>query len=61
MRRKVLKCRIMSRDRRFGGKIVFIPRITLAWTAEDLPMALRRKEFPLRLGFAMTVNKSQGQ
>ena len=61
IRRRVLKCRIMSGDERFSGKVVFIPRITLAPSAKDLPIPLERRQFPVRLGFAMTINKSQGQ
>ena len=41
--------------------MVFIPRITLAPSAEDLPIPLRQQQFPIRLAFAMTINKSQGQ
>jgi len=40
---------------------VSIPRITLTPSAEDLAIPLRRRQFPVQLGFAMTVNKSQGQ
>ena len=61
VRRKVLQCRIISKDRRFRGKVVLIPRIRLSPNAETLPMSLKRLQFPVRLAFAMTINKSQGQ
>ena len=34
VRRKVLQCRIISKDRRFRGKVVLIPRIRLSPNAE---------------------------
>ena len=41
---------------------MFIPRIPLSPTAStELPFEFLRVQFPLRLGFAMTINKSQGQ
>ena len=43
----------------FKGEIVFIPRIPLKNSDSVLP--LRRLQFPVRLAFAMTINKSQGQ
>ncbi|XP_060129913.1 uncharacterized protein LOC132592021 [Zootoca vivipara] len=43
------------------GNIVFIPRMDLAPTTTDLPFILRRRQFPVTLAFAMTINKSQGQ
>jgi len=61
VRRKVLQCRIISKDRRFKGKVVLIPRIRLSPNAETLPVPLKRLQFPVRLAFAMTINKSQGQ
>ena len=40
----------------------FIPRITLLTSnAKDAHYNLRRRQFPVRLAFAMTINKSQGQ
>ncbi|RCV30796.1 hypothetical protein SETIT_6G124500v2 [Setaria italica] len=44
-----------------AGKRVFIPRITMSHS-EDLPLPkFKRKQFPIRLSFAMTINKAQGQ
>jgi len=61
VRKKVLQCRIISKDRRFRGKVVLIPRIRLLPNAETLPMPLKRLQFLVRLAFAMIINKSQEQ
>ena len=41
--------------------MVLIPRIRLLPNAETLPVPLKRLQFPVRLAFAMIINKSQGQ
>lgn len=38
---------------------VFIPRIPIIPT--DVPYPFKRLQFPVKLCFAMTINKSQGQ
>ena len=40
------------------GITVFIPRIDLSPIKEEIPFNIRR-QFPIRLGFAMTINESQ--
>jgi ATP-dependent DNA helicase PIF1 len=46
-----------------AGKPAFIPRlnsVTVASTT-SLPFTLRRRQFPICIAFAMSINKSQGQ
>ncbi len=43
------------------GKRVFIPRVILTPSNNDLPFILKRRQFPIRVAFSMTINKSQGQ
>ena len=43
------------------GRETFIPRIDLTPSDKTLPFKLRRRQFPVIPGFAMTINKSQGQ
>ncbi|KAL6847111.1 hypothetical protein ACP4OV_022964 [Aristida adscensionis] len=45
-----------------AGKRVFIPRIPLSPSDDNsLPIKFKRKQFPIRLSFGMTMNKAQGQ
>jgi ATP-dependent DNA helicase PIF1 len=45
-----------------AAKRVFLPRIPLCPSDDQMfPFQFKRKQFPIRLSFAMTVNKSQGQ
>ena len=43
------------------GKRVFIPRIPMTPTDTDFPFVLRRRQFPIRPAFCITINKGQGQ
>jgi len=43
------------------GKPVLIPRMPLIPLDRRLPIKMRRRQFPLSVTFAVTINKSQGQ
>ena len=57
--RRVLEVRILGGDHH--GKCAFIPRIKLSPPESVVGFCLQRKQFPVRLAFAMTINKAQGQ
>ena len=40
---------------------VLIPRVKLAPSDVNLPFILERRQFPIRLAYSITINKSQGQ
>ena len=44
-----------------AGERVLLPRMTLQPSDTGLPFKFRRRQFPVRLGYALTINKAQGQ
>jgi len=57
----VLEATIISRNN--IGQKIYIPILTLSPSPSDikLPFTFQRKQFPIVVSFAMTINKSQGQ
>ncbi|KHJ88099.1 hypothetical protein OESDEN_12111 [Oesophagostomum dentatum] len=52
--RYVLGCRFICGERK--GQLALIPRIDNYWD-KTLPFRLKRRQFPVRVAFAMTINK----
>lgn len=57
----VLTVAVIKDNNEENEQVELIPRITLNTLEGDFPLILSRKQFPVRLSFAMTTNKSQGQ
>ena len=56
---RLLKVEIVTGTHR--GNIVFIPRICLIAEEGEFPFKWSRRQFPVTVAFAMTINKAQGQ
>ena len=59
IRNRVLEVQLITGDH--AGSKIFIPRMRLRPIEGQLPFTLSRLQFPVRLCFSMTINKSQGQ
>ncbi|XP_057779230.1 uncharacterized protein LOC130997807 [Salvia miltiorrhiza] len=55
----VLEAKILMGDN--AGEKVLIPRMTLTPADPRLPFKFQRRQFPIIVSYAMTINKSQGQ
>jgi ATP-dependent DNA helicase PIF1 len=56
---RVLQCVILMGTN--ISETVYIPRSSLTNTDVKWPFTLQRRQFPVRVCYAMTINKSQGQ
>jgi ATP-dependent DNA helicase PIF1 len=57
--KRIIEASIMTGE--YKGNKLFIPRILLSPSETTLPFTMQRRQFPIRLCFALTINKSQGQ
>nr|VDD24785.1 unnamed protein product [Brassica oleracea] len=55
----ILQAKIITGTR--VGETVFLHRVLIEPSDSKLPFKMRRRQFPLKVAFAMTINKSQGQ
>ncbi|KAH7679123.1 DNA helicase protein [Dioscorea alata] len=55
----IIEARIISGSN--IGEKVYIPRIIMSMQNSKWPFIMCKKQFPIRLSYAMTINKSQGQ
>jgi ATP-dependent DNA helicase PIF1 len=55
---QIIEAEIMTGKNR--GKRVLIPRISLTLKTTKILFVLQRKQYPIRVCYAMTINKSQG-
>jgi hypothetical protein len=56
---RVLEVRLLTGEH--AGELMFIPWMGIIPNETQVPFKFRRVQFPVRLCFAMTINKSQGQ
>ncbi|XP_016178920.1 ATP-dependent DNA helicase PIF1-like [Arachis ipaensis] len=55
----VIECITLTGDK--VGQVVLISRMNMIPNNQALPFRFQRRQFPIIVSFAMTINKSQGQ
>jgi ATP-dependent DNA helicase PIF1 len=55
----VLEARVIAGKNQ--GQIMLIPRMEMTPSQSPWPFKLKRRQFPVVVSYAMTINKSQGQ
>ncbi|KAL6620651.1 hypothetical protein ACP70R_035790 [Stipagrostis hirtigluma subsp. patula] len=56
---RIIEAQIITGKAR--GTLAYIPRIVAVSTDPKWPFKIKRRQFPVRVSYAMTINKSQGQ
>ena len=59
MSNRVLEVRLLTGEH--AGRTTFIPRLTIIPSETQVPFEFCRRQFPVRVCFAMSINKAQGQ
>jgi ATP-dependent exoDNAse (exonuclease V) alpha subunit len=57
--RRIIEAQIITGKAK--GTLAHIPRLVAASTVPRWPFKIKRRQFPVRVSYAMTINKSQGQ
>ena len=58
---RTIEAEVISGSSNFVGNRVFIPRIKLCPSDLTAPFKFERLQFPVKLAYCLTINKSQGQ
>ena len=59
MSNRVLEVHMLTGDN--AGNTTFIPRLSITPSTTQVPFEFCRRQFPVKVCFAMSINKSQGQ